>query len=202
METTTCDLMALWALLWLPPQRQDRTCVAGEMCSLEGLVGTDSTGIARLALLDTCGLADAPQQLHSTALATSASGAVVSASGGAMLASAGGSYRLCWCAALAMAGAGNASEGGRSGDSGPPPCVRLQHLQAWLGSQVARAGLANRLGQRGIHMLRAHSHKASYLCVRTQICRCMCMHVLLHMVMQMNPAWPAYSITWTYTHVW
>lgn len=83
------------------PLAQDRTCVAGQPCALEGLSGHHLSSSNRLLLLDTCGAAALPTGLPQAALdIVVAHGAARATTGTAALRGAGGSYRLCWCAGL------------------------------------------------------------------------------------------------------
>ena len=86
-----------FTLLGPQPLEQDRTCVAGRACSLDGLTGSHLPS-ARLVVLDTCAVASAlPRFGHGVATASTGSGALVSW-GAASVTAAGGRYRLCWCA--------------------------------------------------------------------------------------------------------
>ncbi|CAK9109828.1 Alpha-agarase [Durusdinium trenchii] len=95
------------------PLQQDRTCIAGERCQLEGFLGTGLDQGA-LLLLETCGFSQASafnlnlgrpgQPQGSTLGEASASGSTFSWE---VAAPSGGSFRLCWCANLQNYSAGN-----------------------------------------------------------------------------------------------
>ena len=81
------------------PVRQDRTCVSGLTCSLDGIIGQNLASSDKVAVLDTCGVSSTIDSFTSygSSVTVGADGAIVSW-GGAPLSAAGGRYRLCWCA--------------------------------------------------------------------------------------------------------
>ena len=90
-------------LIGTSPLSQDRTCVAGQTCSIEGLVGQNlpETG-SMLMVMETCGVASSPE-----GFALADPWAVMNSLGGVQdfqssepLTTAGGIYRLCWCSGL------------------------------------------------------------------------------------------------------
>jgi hypothetical protein len=116
-----------WGALTLvgpsPIETQDRTCVSGHSCSVDGLHGIHVSSADRVVLLDTCGALGAPERFAESGKVTDV---VVAGSGGntfpettggapgvmappgasvrlsfgsAQVTATGGQYRLCWCAA-------------------------------------------------------------------------------------------------------
>jgi hypothetical protein len=81
------------------PLSQDQTCVSGQTCILDGIVGQHLSENDNFMILDTCSTDSALPRFGTSGLyvEVAASGALVSW-GGATLSSAGGRYRLCWCA--------------------------------------------------------------------------------------------------------
>ena len=88
------------------PLQQDRTCVAGGSCLLEGFLGTGMEA-GSLLLLETCGVAASAdfgasgrpgQPRGPTVAALLASGAAFRWEARVPAAPSGGSFRLCWCA--------------------------------------------------------------------------------------------------------
>lgn len=73
-----------------PPQ--DRTCVSGMPCSIDGLVGHRLEEPGQLRVLDTCGAPAGPPGMPH--LSSSGAGAWTTA---VRASAAGGVYRLCWC---------------------------------------------------------------------------------------------------------
>jgi hypothetical protein len=100
----------------MSPFTQDRTCVSGQSCSIDGLTGSYLSQADKILLLDTCGQNTFIERMHgptnlevyrssmadnSTGM-DNTSGAVVSASAdweGKIVTVKGGQYRLCWCGA-------------------------------------------------------------------------------------------------------
>jgi hypothetical protein len=80
------------------PFSQDRTCVSGLSCSLDGLVGNHLMSSDLLTVLDTCGTHFVvPRFADKGRIAeVSNSGAVVSW-GTVAISAAGGIYQICWC---------------------------------------------------------------------------------------------------------
>lgn len=77
------------------PLFQDRTCVSGQTCAVDGLLGRHLTDADRVLVAETCGSRAAPSGFAAQRLA-SASGAAL-AWGAAPVTAQGGVYRLCWC---------------------------------------------------------------------------------------------------------
>jgi hypothetical protein len=79
---------------------QDRTCVAGQSCSFDGLRGVALDSGDAVHVLDTCGAsAELNGMPNGGRLTTTQSGAAYSF-GSTKLTAAGGVYRLCWCASV------------------------------------------------------------------------------------------------------
>lgn len=75
-----------------------RTCVAGQTCSIDGVVGHDLANSDSIYVFDTCGAWTPSLGFPAIGLATtSASGATLDW-GAFVVSSNGGHYRLCWCA--------------------------------------------------------------------------------------------------------
>jgi hypothetical protein len=105
-------------LIGVSPLYQDRTCVSGQTCRIDGLQGWSLSATDRLAILDTCGVLETVLRLPDTGLSQPLSLRNktdekklwnVSAGlyewtygafswGSVALTGAGGTYRLCWCA--------------------------------------------------------------------------------------------------------
>ena len=85
-------------LIGVSPLSQDRTCVSGQTCSFDGVVGQDISTGNQFIVLDTCGTASAVPRFVDSGLVGSMtnSGARVTWDQ-APLSAAGGQYRLCWC---------------------------------------------------------------------------------------------------------
>ena len=82
------------------PLRQDRTCVTGQLCRLEGIVGHLLTSLDQVMVLDTCGVAHSIPRFSNAGLLGQATETGLGASFFADLVpetSVGGIYRLCWC---------------------------------------------------------------------------------------------------------
>jgi hypothetical protein len=86
---------------------QDRTCVSGQPCHIEGIFGNNLASGDSIALLDTCGVGTSLPWAGSSLLRGAAVTAVktsgyvygIRASWGSnALTSPGGLYRMCWCA--------------------------------------------------------------------------------------------------------
>ena len=78
---------------------QDRTCVAGQTCVLESMMGVALTDDDRFAIMDTCGdLTAIFRHSHFGFVHSRADPTAIKVSWGSVpLTSAGGQYRLCWC---------------------------------------------------------------------------------------------------------
>ena len=89
-------------LIGVAPLAQDRTCISGQTCRLDGIIGFHLASADRVFVLDTChtpGREIERRRFPNGGMveATSATGAVVSW-GTLPITAAGGQYRLCWCA--------------------------------------------------------------------------------------------------------
>ena len=85
------------------PFSQDRTCVSGQTCILDGIVGRSIATSDHLLMLDTCGsggiVPRLPDWSWSVELADAGPGLVqLEASAAGIVSAAGGQYRMCWCA--------------------------------------------------------------------------------------------------------
>ena len=82
------------------PMRQDRTCMSGQACSIEGLTGSFLSDGDLWMAMDTCGQSNfIPRFSHAGVPSlVEASGSAVSW-GSVAPTAAGGQYRLCWCSA-------------------------------------------------------------------------------------------------------
>ncbi|CAJ1351240.1 unnamed protein product, partial [Effrenium voratum] len=104
-------------LIGMAPLQQDRTCVSGHRCTIDGLTGHYLEASNQLLVLETCGFVPRPEKLAAY-LWVAASGA--SFGWHAALTSPGGEYRLCWCA-------GSPDKNWTSTVLQPEP-LQLQHL--------------------------------------------------------------------------
>ena len=86
-----------------PSSIVDLTCVSGQACSVDGLLGQHLSSSDSLTILDTCGSIPSdrfqgiPQ--HGLAVTVAASGSAANWGFSIPLTGPGGFYRLCWCAA-------------------------------------------------------------------------------------------------------
>ena len=86
-----------------PSSIVDLTCVSGQACSVDGLLGQHLSSSDSLTILDTCGsfpsdrFQGIPQ--HGLAVTVAASGSAANWGFSIPLTGPGGFYRLCWCAA-------------------------------------------------------------------------------------------------------
>ena len=91
-------------IIGVAPLEQDRTCVAGQTCSFDGIVGNYLSGADKYMVLETCGVVDERWEVsgfpNAGLLTTAASGGTLSW-GTAVVSAGGGSYRLCWCSSSA-----------------------------------------------------------------------------------------------------
>jgi hypothetical protein len=84
-----------------PEFAQDRTCISGQLCAIDGVLGHLLQADDKFMILDTCG----DNRTVIPRFVADGSNTMVAASGAGMgygathLTSAGGQYRLCWCAA-------------------------------------------------------------------------------------------------------
>ena len=85
---------------------QERTCVSGQTCSLDGIVGNHLSSLDRILVMDTCGASAliprwpyAAHELSLTALAKwpYTEREVRASWGQSVVTAPGGQYRLCWC---------------------------------------------------------------------------------------------------------
>jgi hypothetical protein len=94
------------SLLLLGPQVRSlaRTCVSGQHCRFNGILGADLLNGSVLLALDTCGQSYlVPRFGMGTVLETSPGLDGTAYWGDLHVTAAGGEYRLCWCASLAVA---------------------------------------------------------------------------------------------------
>jgi hypothetical protein len=100
--------MGQLTLIGVSPLSQDRTCVSGQVCSVDGVIGESLSIGDRFLILDTCGVHGAMQPrwaLSGHFGSTSQSGASVSW-GSTAVTAAGGQYRLCWCSGTFLCSVG------------------------------------------------------------------------------------------------
>ena len=83
-----------------PQLGQDRTCISGRTCFVDGILGEGLLETDSVLVLETCGFDEVVPRFSGSGFFTniSRSGASVSW-GGTPNTAAGGSYRLCWCSA-------------------------------------------------------------------------------------------------------
>jgi len=81
------------------PLQQDRTCISGRTCLIDGLLGEGLQQFGSVLLLETCGTPSVLPRVVGTGHAEpQANGSWTTVSWGALpLTAAGGLYRLCWC---------------------------------------------------------------------------------------------------------
>jgi hypothetical protein len=87
------------SLMVLGPTSANGTCTAGEACAVHDIEGLGLSDGDRLAVLDTCGVAEDHIPAFAggdASVSATASGMIIAWSGAAT--PAGGVYRLCWCA--------------------------------------------------------------------------------------------------------
>jgi hypothetical protein len=79
---------------------QDRTCVSGQTCSFDGILGTHLSAGDHVTVLDTCGISHNVPRFGKAGRAqdVTSSGAIVAWESSAAVTAAGGQYRICWCA--------------------------------------------------------------------------------------------------------
>ena len=87
------------ALLGPAPMEQDRTCVSGQTCAFDGLLGYHLEDGDRVMILDTCGARAGAARLVAggSVFAVTQSGAKMTW-GDLEITASGGLYNLCWCA--------------------------------------------------------------------------------------------------------
>ena len=86
------------------PLEQDRTCVSGLPCEIQGITGLylnqDLPLSDKVLILDTCGIANiAPKRLPDAGMVQVVSQSGATVSWNTPLTAAGQEYKLCWCAA-------------------------------------------------------------------------------------------------------
>eukprot|EP00928_Gymnodinium_smaydae_P082592 TRINITY_DN6590_c1_g7_i1.p1 TRINITY_DN6590_c1_g7~~TRINITY_DN6590_c1_g7_i1.p1 ORF type:complete len:3710 (+),score=739.71 TRINITY_DN6590_c1_g7_i1:1163-11131(+) len=110
-----------------PHLNQHKTCLASQVCTLNGYSGQSLSTNDRILILDTCGTLTPLDRMPNGALATKleAFGTIVSW-GPARATAAGGTYRMCWCAA-----SGDCKDGGMDFivDSGMLHMIGPRHYQ-------------------------------------------------------------------------
>ena len=96
-DTSKVDI-GTFSMVGLVPLEQDRTCVSGQTCILDGIVGQGLSGDDVIVLLDTCGMEGLLPRSSNLGIAQ-----VISGSGASFgwpsipMTHSGGQYRLCWC---------------------------------------------------------------------------------------------------------
>ena len=78
------------------PLQQDRTCISGRMCSVEGILGVGLSSGDKAMILDTCGVRSHTNGLPNSGVSVALSN--TSQFAWSTLSAKGGQYRLCWCA--------------------------------------------------------------------------------------------------------
>lgn len=79
-----------------PSLEQDRTCISGRSCFIDGILGLGLTSGDKALILDTCGVSLYVPGLHDAGIATGMSNR--SSFAWPSVSANGGEYRLCWCA--------------------------------------------------------------------------------------------------------
>jgi hypothetical protein len=88
-------------LIGVAPLYQDRTCVSGQSCSIDGIVGQHLSDHTRVMILDTCSMAQKPERFQNEGLLTTVTRKGISVAWPSQgITAAGGLYRLCWCHSL------------------------------------------------------------------------------------------------------
>ena len=87
---------------------QDRTCISGRTCQIDGVRGQDLSEADKFLVLDTCSAGTLAPGWPEAGYAVDVSAVGTSVSWGAEITGPGGSYRICWCT-------GSAQDGNRSG---------------------------------------------------------------------------------------
>ena len=94
-----------------PSAYQDRTCVSGQSCALDGLTGTGLHDLKNLvSVLDTCGTTAEPARLPQPMIAELIPSGGMRVSWDARISTAGGVYRLCWASANQALNTSNISQ--------------------------------------------------------------------------------------------
>ena len=81
---------------------QDRTCISGQTCSIDGILGMDLQDKDAVMALDTCGTTLAIPRWAWSGSAISALNGTAFSWGNEPVTATGGQYRLCWCPASGM----------------------------------------------------------------------------------------------------
>ena len=85
------------------PLEQDRTCVSGLPCEIQGITGLylnqDRLSGDKVLILDTCGIASTPKKLPDAGMVQVVSQSGATFSWNTPISAAGREYKLCWCAA-------------------------------------------------------------------------------------------------------
>jgi hypothetical protein len=90
-------------LIGVSPLMQDRTCVSGQTCLLDGILGKDLSAGDRFLVLHTCGTNSILERFMAVGLMSVSQVSNITTSGStalwvdAPITAAGGQYRLCWC---------------------------------------------------------------------------------------------------------
>ena len=97
---TAADFQASIGMLTIigPSLEQHRTCVSGQTCAFDGILGQHLSVQGRVLILETCGNDAVDDRFPAAGYVTEvfASGAAISW-GSTKVSAAGGQYRLCWC---------------------------------------------------------------------------------------------------------
>ena len=103
-ENFRVDLGEL-TLIGPAPLWQYRTCVSGQTCKLDGILGQDLEMGDHVATLDTCGTQQIllPRSANTGFVTEMLSTGAVVSWGSVQTTSQGGEYRLCWCSASSHA---------------------------------------------------------------------------------------------------
>ena len=76
-----------------------RTCVSGQTCAIDAIVGSMTNSGDQVLMLDTCGGSHPVARMPATGLMSPTATGVGMNWGVTPISGAGGAYRLCWCAA-------------------------------------------------------------------------------------------------------
>ncbi|CAE7508596.1 agaA33, partial [Symbiodinium microadriaticum] len=92
----TTDVGAL-IVIGVSPVRQDRTCISGVSCTVDGIEGTHISTSDSYLVMDTCGISStALSGFPGTDVSLQSSGGLISW-GVVPITAVGGNYALCWC---------------------------------------------------------------------------------------------------------
>ena len=91
------DLGSL-TLVGVSPLSQHRTCVSGQVCALDGIVGQHLTDGDQMLIMDTCAAEGVPRVAAAGLSGDLTASGAVGTWTSAHTTAAGGVYRLCWCA--------------------------------------------------------------------------------------------------------